>query len=77
MVHRLLTAVASLVAKHGLSSWGARGSCSMEHGIFLDQGSNPCLPHWQADSLPLSRQGSPEVDPFELNSLGAGGSYLA
>ena len=24
----------------------------------LDQGSKPCLLHWQADSLPLSHQGS-------------------
>ena len=23
-------------------------------GIFLTQGSNPCLLYWQADSLPLS-----------------------
>ena len=29
-------------------------------GIFLTQGSNPCLLHWQADSLPLSHQGSPK-----------------
>ena len=39
---------------HGLS-WSA--AC----GIFLDQGSNPCLLHWQADSEPpriLSHQGS-------------------
>ena len=36
-----------------------RLSCSAECGIFLDQGSNPCLLHWQADSLPLSHQGSP------------------
>ena len=28
-------------------------------GIFLDQGSHPCLLHWQADTLPLSHQGSP------------------
>ena len=28
-------------------------------GIFLTQGSNPCLLHWQADSSPLSHQGSP------------------
>ena len=28
-------------------------------GIFLDQVSNPCPLHWQADSLPLSHQGSP------------------
>ena len=26
---------------------------------ILIQGSNPCLPHWQADSLPLSHLGSP------------------
>ena len=54
----------------GLSSWGsgaldtgfivvAHGlSCSMTCGIFLDQGSNPCLLHWKVDSLPLSHQGS-------------------
>ena len=32
------------------------------HGIFLTQGSNPCLlrlPNWQADSLPLSHLGIP------------------
>ena len=28
-------------------------------GIFLTQGSNPHLLHWQMDSLPLSTQGSP------------------
>jgi len=28
-------------------------------GIFLTQGLNPCLLHWQVDSLPLSHQGSP------------------
>ena len=28
-------------------------------GIFLTLGSNPSLLHWQADSLPLSHQGSP------------------
>ena len=33
--------------------------CSAECGIFLDQGSNPCLLPWQADSLPLSHKGSP------------------
>ena len=31
---------------HGLS-------CSAACGIFLDQGLNPCLPHWQVNSLPL------------------------
>ena len=28
-------------------------------GIFLIQGPNPCLLHWQADSLPLNHQRSP------------------
>ena len=28
-------------------------------GIFPTQGSNPCLLHWQAGSLPLSHQRSP------------------
>ena len=40
----------SVVVAHGLS-------CSMACGIFLDQGWNLCLLHWQADSLPLSHQG--------------------
>ena len=44
--------VGSVVVAPGLSS-------SMACGIFLDQGSNPCLLHWQVYSLPLSHQGSP------------------
>ena len=36
-----------------------RSSCSAACGIFLDQGSNPCPLHWQADSQPLRHQGSP------------------
>ena len=36
------------------------GTCHfLLQGIFLTQGLNPCLPHWQVDSLPLSHQGSP------------------
>ena len=35
-----------------------RLSCSSICGIFLDQGSNLCLLHWQADFLPLSHQQS-------------------
>ena len=42
----------SIVVVQGLS-------CSEAHRIFPDQGSNPYLLHWQADSLPLSHQGSP------------------
>ena len=39
----------SIVATHRLS-------CYMTCGIFPDQGSNPCLLYWQADSLPMSYQ---------------------
>ena len=63
-VRGLLIAVASLVAARAL---GARASvvvahglsCSQACGIFLDQESNPCPLHWQADSYPLRHQGSP------------------
>ena len=30
-------------------------------GIFPTQGLNLCLLHWQADSLPVSQQGSPRA----------------
>ena len=30
-------------------------------GIFPTQGLNPCLLHWQVDSLPLSHLGSPSL----------------
>ena len=36
-----------------------RLSCSTACGIFLDQGSNPCLLHWHEDSLPLSHKEAP------------------
>ena len=36
-------------------------SCSVARGIFPNQGRNPYLLHQQADSLPLSHQGSPRV----------------
>ena len=56
----------SIVVEHRLWDTGsievARGlSCSMACGIFLAQGLNPCLLHWQAASLPLSHQGSPAL----------------
>ena len=37
-------------------------------GIFLTQGLNPCLLHWQVDSLPLSHLGIlyEEVDNYLL-----------
>ena len=76
VVHQLLTAVASLAVEHrlqvyGLSSCGPQallGSpivvhglcCPVAHGLSLDQGSNLCPLHWQADSQPLDQQVSPE-----------------
>ena len=42
-VQRLLIAVASLIVAH-------RVSCSEACGNFLDQGTNPCPQHLQADS---------------------------
>ena len=36
------------------------GSHFLLKGIFLTQGLNQRLMHWQADSLPLSYLGSPE-----------------
>ena len=50
---------AAAVAAHGLSIVPHRFSCSVACGILLDQVLNPCLLHWQADSLPLNHQGSP------------------
>ena len=62
--HRLQGTQASAVADSGLDGTGSvvvahRLGCSMACGIFLDQGLNPCLLHWQADSSPLSHQGGP------------------
>ena len=58
-----------IVAASLLRSTGSRraGSVVVAHGprcptacgTFPDQGSNPCLLHWQADSQPLCHQGSP------------------
>ena len=38
-------------------------------GIFLTQGLNPSLLHWQADSLLLSHQGYPLVIYHDLKNL--------
>ena len=48
-----LQSTSSAVAVHRLS-------CSVACGLFLDQGSNPCLLHWQADSLSLIHEGRPQ-----------------
>ena len=49
-----LQSTGSVVVVHGLS-------CSAACGIFLDEGSNPCLLHWQVHSVPLSHRGSTGV----------------
>ena len=46
-------------------------SCSTQalllHGIWglSERGSNPCLLNWQADSIPLGHQGSPQLSDLE------------
>ena len=55
---------ASVVVAPRLYSGGSevvahKFSCSGAFRIFLDRGSNLCLLHWQADTLPLSHQGNP------------------
>ena len=80
--HRLQATWASVAAARGLGSCGsgtlehrlvvvAHGpSCSVARGILPDQGQNPCLLHWQANSLALSHQGSPVHNFFlPLTSL--------
>ena len=50
-------------------------SCSKACEIFLDQGSNPCLLHWQADVLPLSQQGEVQLlDLFNMSFMLSGAS---
>ena len=48
VVPGLLTAVASLVAEHRLSSVAHRLGCPKARGILPDQGSNLCPQHQQA-----------------------------
>ena len=41
-------------------------SCSEVCGIFPDQGLNPCLLHWQANSLPLIHHRSLANSHFKI-----------
>ena len=56
---RASVAVAQEIQSTGSIAVANRLSCSTACGIFLDQGSNPCLLNWQVDSLPLSHWGGP------------------
>ena len=55
-----LQSTGSVVVAQGLIS------CPVACGIFLDQGLNPRLLHWQADSLPLNHQGLPLSCAFSI-----------
>ena len=73
-VQGLLVAVASLVAERRLQALRLqplqqassvvlfhKPSCFEACGIFLDEGSNLCPLHWQADSCPLYHLRSPDL----------------
>ena len=71
---RALRAQVSVGVAPGLWSTGSvvvahRLSCSEVCGVFPDQEWNPCLLHWQVDSLPLSHQGSPPSLFWNLHSV--------
>ena len=72
-VCRLLIVVTShcraRALQHRLSIVAHWFSCSKACAIFPDQGSNPHLLHWQADSLSLSHWGSSWKFFFLLVSL--------
>ena len=77
-LRQLLSLRAQALGAHGLRRCSSRVP---EHrlrrpvarGILPDQGSNPCLLRQQADSLPLSHEGSPEAVLNKHNhSLGFG-----
>ena len=53
---------ASVVVVHGLS-------CSTACRILLDQGSNQCSLHWEADAYPPHHQGSPNNLNFRSPDL--------
>ena len=71
---RGLSSCGSLTPEHRLNSCRAQAQLLQAYGIFPDQGSNPCLPNWQANSLLLSPQESPRIFLFLLSK---GKSYLS
>ena len=52
----------SQAPEHRLSSCGSLAELLHSMWDLPDQGSKPCLLHWQADSYPLHHQGSPGND---------------
>ena len=72
--HSLQGTQAAVVVVPGLWSTGSvvvayRLGCFTACGSLPKQGSNPCLLHWQANSLPLSHQGSPKQISFDLQNI--------
>ena len=67
-VRRLPIVMASLeCGSFGASVISARRLCFCSaYGIFLNQESNPCPLHWQAESSSLEDQGSPSSTPLDL-----------
>ena len=53
---------------------------SFSSGLFLIQGLNPCLLHWQVDSLPVNHLGSPSQlsveDHFNVCLSGLSGHFI-
>ena len=56
--HVGFSSCSSQALEHRFNSCGTRAQLLTACGLFPHQGSNPCLLHWQADSLPLSHQRS-------------------
>ena len=71
----LLVVVTSLAVEHRLDS-GSTGAHSVACGIFPDQGSNPCLLHWQEASLPVGRQGNLTLPFLNRSKFLTCGLYL-
>ena len=70
MAHAL-SSCSSWALEHRLTSCGYKLSHFTEWEIFPDCGLNPCLLHWQVDSLPLRHQGSlePKAHCFSLECV--------
>ena len=50
--------------EYSLSTSGTWTSCHKAYEIFPEQEFNPCLLHWHENSLPLSHQGSQQINSF-------------
>ena len=66
LLSRVLFFAIPWTVAHQLCPWNFPGRntvvscCFLLQGVFVTQGSNPSLLHWQEDSLLLSHQGGPD-----------------